>query len=1217
MSGAPARAAKKNKKKRAAKLKESGGGGGAADSELVQGSLQQQQQQEAAEERQRRACTIKLDNVDYSLKEEDVRQVAGTFGTISHLSFNRGHAFVEYATPEQATQGFENLDGAVVGKRSFQTCRFNPTIHGTQGARGRGGRGSGRARGGGRGRGGGGRGAGRRGLAGTRSEETVNSARGSGVSASRSSEGLNVLAAGGRDADQPSSAPGQGDARLAGFQQLYRQQLGLAQQPAQPTGGGGELTLAARVERSRPGGIDMSNVVMDDSAAFEHNGTWSSRAEHKYTPKQDDFPSLGQHKAAPEEFPSLGSAMQSSAGARRNHKGVNPMVQNRQQLQPAQPAPMPEPEPEPEPEPPVLNLEQWTEWDVDQVCAWLGGLNGLVGKEACIKAFADNSINGPVLEMLDDPMLKDDLGITALGDRLAVRRGIKELQAPQHGGEASRTGGSPASARGSPHTDSPRGRNKSESKMIALMRDQPEGRENFEQVVVDAGATDPLIVYTQLHLGDGATGQVFEGSYQGMVCAVKRMSATERSSLRELDAYRSGRLRHPSLVHYQTCKMEHGLLYLAMDLCHTSLSMASPKARAVLARAQRDPALQRKLAKQLMEGLTYLHSEISMVHRDLKPSNVLVDVPEGGGEPRLLICDMGLSKRRDAAVSMSTLGDDVGTLGWKPPILNPEVHDGDAQPDTPALAAGAASDVFSAGLVLFHLLSGGGHPFDSPDHVVGSAAGGSGSSSGSGPTTERRLQSERQARIAAWGSEWQDADVEERARRQSDFMEQLQAPRAMLPLKSSAGGQPDADAGEASPSLRALLGAGGAGGEGRIAEQHAAVLTPEAASLIAMMLHPDQNMRIKAPQTLTDPYFKLFELQEEDEIPEDKLPQPWRKLQGGEGAFGVVYRSTYQGCDVAVKRIIASGVQPRGLRFSLSGDSAMASVEEDFCREVQLLRKLRHPHIVLFMGWCRAGKDLCIVTELCTTSVEAIVHGDQRARYSTTMALSIARDAAQGMAFLHEASPPVVHRDLKPANLLVDRVGKVKVCDFGLARRDGAMTDGAGTPNYLAPEILLDQGAADTASDVYSYGVVLHELFTRERPFVARLNLRPELAHLKMADHYQSGGSLLPVVGFPLAAGDALPQQVGACLALERDMRPRFKQLASNLDKIFRQFKLDQRAARAARPAAQVTQPAPAAAAAPPPAAPAAAPPPAAAPAAIKEGDKAAPQRAFWEEQTR
>ncbi len=1119
---ASARTAKKNKKKRAAKLKENSGRGG--EPELTQSWLLQQ---ETLEERQRRECTIKLDNVDFSLEEADVYRAAEPFGKISQLALNRGHAFVEYTTPMAATSAYTSLDGAMLGKRALQTLRWNPSVHGALGARRPGG---GRGWGRGRGRAGSGSSGAGDNAAGARNEETVHLAHGAGVRPSKSSEGLNVLASGPiGHRGIASSAESAGSYRQQELQHRYRQQLGLEpQQPRQqepPTGSGS----------GRPGGIDMTQVVADHSAAFEFNNTWSSKAEHRYMPKKDDFPALGLHKAAPEEFPSLGSAVASLAGRSRE----------------------PEPEPEPEPESKPQDLELWTDWDVGQVGAWLSSLNGLVGKDACIKAFADNSINGPALELLDNNMLKDDLGITALGDRLALTRGIQELQSGKAGQNSAPTSGQTQSA--SPRTESPRGRSKSESKMIALMRDQPEGRESFEQVVVDAGATDPLIVYTQQQLGDGATGQVFEGSYRGMLCAVKRMSATERSSLRELEAYRSGSLRHPSLVHYHTCKMEHGLLYLAMDRCSSSLSIASPKAREFLAQAQRDPALQRRLAKQLMEGLTYLHSaEVSMVHRDLKPSNVLVDIPDSG-EPRLLICDMGLSKRRDAVVSMSTLGDDVGTLGWKAPIweLNLAATDGETHAD--ALQAGAASDIFSAGLVLFHLLSGGSHPFDTVSWDAGES-GSSPGSSGSGPTTERKTQTERQARIAAWGSEWQKADVEERAQRQLDFMEQLQSPRPKLAVTNSQ--DPDRKEDTSPSPSRALLGARG-NGDG---EQH--VLSPEAASLIAMMLHPDPTLRIKASQTLVDPYFKLFELQEEDEIPKSKLSKPWRPLQGARGAFGVVYRSSYKGCEVAVKRIIGTGAQPQGLLLIVSGNMARGSVEEDFCREVQLLRNLRHPNIVLFMGWCRAGQDLCIVTELCAMSVEAILHGEKQAHYSTTLALTIAKDAAQGMAFLHEATPPVVHRDLKPANLLVDRAGRVKVCDFGLARRDGAMTDGAGTANYLAPEILLDRGAADTASDVYSYGVVLLELFTRQRPFVTKPQVisHPDIAHLQMSDYYRGGGSLLPIEGFPSMAGEALPAQVAACLAL-REKRPRFAELAVALEKILRQFKIDQKAARGARAA--------------------------------------------------
>ena len=199
-------AAKKNKKKRAAKLKENGGAGGAGGSEPAQ--LQPQPQDPAADERQRRACTIKLDNVDYSLREEDLHQAAEAFGSVSAMAFSKGFAFVELASADEATAVFKNMDGAVLGGRSIRALRYNPSMHGNDGARGRGGARGGRGRGRGDPRGG--RGAGwRGGLAGTRSEETVNGGRGPGVPASRSNDALNVLAGD----DRVSSAPEAADAR--------------------------------------------------------------------------------------------------------------------------------------------------------------------------------------------------------------------------------------------------------------------------------------------------------------------------------------------------------------------------------------------------------------------------------------------------------------------------------------------------------------------------------------------------------------------------------------------------------------------------------------------------------------------------------------------------------------------------------------------------------------------------------------------------------------------------------------------------------------------------------------------------------------------------------------------------------------------------------------------------------------------------------------------
>ena len=84
------------------------------------------------------------------------------------------------------------------------------------------------------------------------------------------------------------------------------------------------------------------------------------------------------------------------------------------------------------------------------------------------------------------------------------------------------------------------------------------------------------------------------------------------------------------------------------------------------------------------------------------------------------------------------------------------------------------------------------------------------------------------------------------------------------------------------------------------------------------------------------------------------------------------------------------------------------------------------------------------------------------------------------MAFLHSRAPPVVHRDLKSHNVLLTADGRCKLCDFGLVNMREVS---AGTPNYMAPELLLSKPYS-TPVDVFAFAVLLNELFTREVPWV-------------------------------------------------------------------------------------------------------------------------------------
>ncbi|XP_062187984.1 probable LRR receptor-like serine/threonine-protein kinase At1g74360 [Phragmites australis] len=196
----------------------------------------------------------------------------------------------------------------------------------------------------------------------------------------------------------------------------------------------------------------------------------------------------------------------------------------------------------------------------------------------------------------------------------------------------------------------------------------------------------------------------------------------------------------------------------------------------------------------------------------------------------------------------------------------------------------------------------------------------------------------------------------------------------------------------------------------------------------------------------------------------------------GRGGYGVVYRGVLpDGRAVAVKKLAR-------LR---DGDG-----EREFRAEMEVLADRMgstwpHPNLVTLYGWCLSGSAKILVYEyLDGGNLESLI-GDTAA-FCWARRLDTAIGVARALVFLHhECFPAVVHRDVKASNVLLDRDGRAKVTDFGLARvvRPGdthVSTMVAGTVGYVAPEY-GQTWRATTKGDVYSYGVLLMELSTGRR----------------------------------------------------------------------------------------------------------------------------------------
>ncbi|KAL9270095.1 putative serine/threonine-protein kinase SIS8 [Drosera capensis] len=207
----------------------------------------------------------------------------------------------------------------------------------------------------------------------------------------------------------------------------------------------------------------------------------------------------------------------------------------------------------------------------------------------------------------------------------------------------------------------------------------------------------------------------------------------------------------------------------------------------------------------------------------------------------------------------------------------------------------------------------------------------------------------------------------------------------------------------------------------------------------------------------------------------------WEDIQLGEeigqGSYSVVYRGLWNGSDVAVKILFANDYN----------DGTLLG----YNKEIRIMRTLRHPNVLLFMGACCSNERLAIVTEHLPRQVDYFFafgsgSGEAYSKYFTEATSLWILGVARGMNYLHHRNPPIIHRDLKSSNLLVDKNWTVKVGDFGLSKLKHGIVlsaqSGFGTPQWMAPEVLRNE-PSNEKSDVFSFGVILWELVTESIPW--------------------------------------------------------------------------------------------------------------------------------------
>jgi len=284
---------------------------------------------------------------------------------------------------------------------------------------------------------------------------------------------------------------------------------------------------------------------------------------------------------------------------------------------------------------------------------------------------------------------------------------------------------------------------------------------------------------------------------------------------------------------------------------------------------------------------------------------------------------------------------------------------------------------------------------------------------------------------------------------------------------------------------------------------------------------------------------------QEPEKPKKEQKPPPKNLEHyaigeciGSGAFGAVYNGfdTLTGTIVAIKQVSLEGVPDDEL--------------QNIMAELKLLQKLEYKYIVKYIGFIQTDENLNIILEFVEGGSLSTILKKFGGKMQEILCARYVAQTLLGLDYLHRRG--VIHRDIKSGNILVTRHGTVKLADFGIAAVSDAQnaeekmatlrnveqhkdqapnTDAVGSPYWMAPEVILMQGASSN-SDIWSLGCTIIEMLTGDPPYI-HLPAMSALFAIVKDDHPP----------FPEDASPELREFLSLCFKKEPTERPTAREL--------------------------------------------------------------------------